>query len=207
MILKRFGKKPFGERLERIKKQPNYKDGRFQNAEPTAVNPEDVSFFTVLRAFIRRPKTVTPSKEIPHKKTNLFKLAGEKPTVVWFGHSSYFLIYKGYKILVDPVFSGHASPFKFFGRSFRGTNNYSITDFPEIDLLLITHDHYDHLDYSFIKQLKPKVKKVVASLGVGEHLEYWGMEKEKLNELAWQEKIKIGEDLWITALPARHFSG
>lgn len=207
MILKRFGKAPSGERLERIKKQSNYRNGKFYNVEPTAVSPEDVSIFTVLKKFITRPKTVTPSKELPHKKTNLFQLKEDKPVVVWYGHSSYFLNYKGYNILVDPVFSGNASPVSFFGKSFPGTDLYTAEDFPEIDLLLLTHDHYDHLDYKFIKGIMPKVKKVVTSLGVGEHLEYWGMAKEKINELGWRENIKVYGSLKITAMPSRHFSG
>lgn len=108
MLLKRFGKDPSGERQERIRNAKNYIDGKFQNVEPTSVNPENVSFFRILQEFITRPKTVTPSEELPHKKTDLFNLKSDIPGVVWFGHSSYYLINKGYKILVDPVFSGNA---------------------------------------------------------------------------------------------------
>ncbi len=207
MILKRIGRAPSGKRLERIKKSENYKDGEFWNIEPTSVNPDNVSFFTILREILSRPKTVTPSDDLPHIKTDLFNIKDDKPTVVWFGHSSYFLSYNGYRILVDPVFSGNASPVKFFGRSFPGTNIYSAGDFPEIDLLLITHDHYDHLDYPFIKQIRSKVKKVVTSLGIGEHLEKWGVEAHKISEINWGEHNQVQPSLTISAHPTRHFSG
>src|SRR5690606_6801207 len=151
--------------------------------------------------------SVTPSEELPHIKTDLAKVKDEKPTVVWFGHSSYFFSYKGFRILIDPVFSGNASPVKFFGRSFPGTDVYSAEDFPEIDLLLLTHDHYDHLDYPFIKQIRSKVKKVITSLGVGEHLEKWGVESDKIIELNWKEQNQVNHSLNITAHPSRHFSG
>lgn len=205
-MFKRLGKQPRGERLERIRGASNYKDGKFQNVEPTSVNPDNVPFYRIMREMISRPKTVTPSEELPHKKTDLKTISSEKLTVVWFGHSSYFLKYKNFTILVDPVFSGNASPVKFFGKAFKGTDVYSAIDFPEIDLLIQTHDHYDHLDYPFLKELKGKVKKVVTSLGVGEHLELWGMEKQKIAELAWDEDFSVGE-LKITARPSRHFSG
>lgn len=206
MILKRLGKAPSGERLQRIKNQPNFKGGKFNNVEPTSMNPDDVPFFVIMKAMISRPSTVTPSAEIPHKKSDLKRLDDKKSTVVWFGHSSYFINHRGFKILIDPVFSSHASPVKFFGKAFKGTNNYSAKDFPNIDLLIITHDHYDHLDYKIVKELRPKINKVVTSLGIGEHLEHWGMEKERIVELGWDQSQRMG-DLEITALPSRHFSG
>jgi L-ascorbate metabolism protein UlaG (beta-lactamase superfamily) len=206
-MFKRLGKAPAGKRLERIKKERNYRDDKFHNLEPTAVSPREVSTFKVLKEFMTRPASVTPSSEVPHKKANLFDLPQGEISIVWFGHSSYLISYRGFNILVDPVFSGNASPVKFFGKPFKGTNIYSVEDFPEIDLLLITHDHYDHLDYPFMKQIKDKVKKVVCSLGVGAHLELWGMTHEKISELGWQEELNVNDDLHITALPSRHFSG
>ncbi len=207
MIFKRFGKAPAGERLKRIVRQANYSMGKFHNAVPTKVSPNDVSIVKVLKAMITRPKSVTPSRELPHVKADISKLDPSKPGIIWYGHSSYLLTYKKFHILVDPVFSGNASPFKFFGKSFPGTDVYSAEDFPEIDLLILTHDHYDHLDYKFIKEIKYKVKNIVTSLGVGEHLEYWGVNGKIITELVWDETIKVNKNLKITALPSRHFSG
>lgn len=206
-MFKRLGKAPAGKRQERIESQENFWNGKFHNLEPTAVNPGDVSFFTILKEFISRPKSVTPAEALPIKKTDLLNLPAGEISVIWFGHSSYLLNYRGFIILVDPVLSGNASPVKFFGKPFQGTNVYAAVDFPEIDLLLITHDHYDHLDYPFMKEIKNKVKKVITSLGVGAHLELWEMPKAKITELGWQEEIMVNDQLKLTALPSRHFSG
>src|SRR5690606_28231745 len=207
MMLKRLGREPQDKRKERIQQAENYRNGKFHNVEPTSVNPDNVPFPRILWKFIKRPKNVTPSRELPHVKTNLKNMKGDKPAVVLFGHSSYLINYSGYTILVDPVFSGNASPFTFFGKSFEGSDIYSAEDMPQIDLLLLTHDHYDHLDYNFLKQITGKVKKVVTSLGVGEHLKLWGFEEDIIFELNWEERCSPAADLHITAKPSRHFSG
>ena len=206
-MVKRFGSKPEGDRLQRIKNSPNYRDGSFKNVEETSVNPNDVSMFTILKKMILRPSSVRPSSELPNVKTDLKNLDPEKPQLVWFGHSSYLLQLRGYKILVDPVFSGNASPFRFFGKAFDGADHFDAEDFPQIDLLILTHDHYDHLDYPTIKKLIPKVKKIVTSLGVGAHLETWGVKNDKILELDWWETAGIDKDVNLTATPSRHFSG
>ncbi len=207
MPLKVFGKKPSGNRLKRIMASPNYKDGAFQNLEHTEVMRQGASFWGITKEMINRPKTITPSKPMPSVKTNLRDLTDETPTVVWFGHSSYFIKSKGFTILVDPVFSGNASPVSFFGKAFKGADVYNVEDFPAIDILLITHDHYDHLDYKTVTKLIPKTKKVVTSLGVGEHLEYWGFNPAIITELDWWESTTITTEINLTATPARHFSG
>ena len=207
MNIKSFGKVPAGERLERIKKSPQYRDGKFHNVEPTSVNPDDVSMFKILKKMLSRPSSVKPSQEMPYEKTNLKDLTSASPAVVWFGHSSYFIHVDGFNVLVDPVFSGNASPFRFFGKAFEGADTYNAEDFPNIDLLVLTHDHYDHLDWPSIKKLNPNVKQVITSLGVGSHLEYWGMAPEKIRELDWWDAAEVSKKVKITATPARHFSG
>ncbi|MGB7786204.1 MAG: MBL fold metallo-hydrolase [Salinimicrobium sp.] len=207
MNYRSFGKRPSGERLEELKKSPNYRDGSFQNIEPTSVNPDNVSMFRILKKMMSRPSSVRPSQEVPHEQTNLMELDSSSPVVVWFGHSSYFIVVNGFRVLVDPVFSGNASPSRFFGKAFEGADTYKAEDFPEIDLLVLTHDHYDHLDWPSIKKLDEKVKQVVTSLGVSSHLEYWGMASEKITELDWWYGTKVSEKVKITATPARHFSG
>lgn len=92
-------------------------------------------------------------------------------------------------------------------KAFGGTNNYGLNDFPIVDLLVITHDHYDHLDFKTIAKINSKVKKVITPLGVGEHLEYWGINPEKMTELDWWESKTIETEIQLTATPARHFSG
>ena len=92
-------------------------------------------------------------------------------------------------------------------KAFPGSNNYSVKDMPPIDYLIITHDHYDHLDHKTILQLKPKIKKVITGLGVGAHFQYWGYDREKIIELDWNEKIVLEDGFEINTTPARHFSG
>ena len=207
MTRKAIGKNPSGDRLIKVKQSPNYKDGSFQNIEPTTVIIKSASILKVLKDHATKPKTVQPAGSLPHVITDLKKINNDKPTIVWFGHSSYFIHCKGFNILVDPVFSGNASPVKFFGKSFPGTDEYKPEDFPVIDILLITHDHYDHLDYYTVMQLNHKVKKIVTSLGVGSHLEHWGIEKNKIFECDWWDEYIVNNEIKFTATPARHFSG
>lgn len=206
MNFKSFGKNPAGERLQKIREVSNYRDGSFQNVEPTLVSP-DVSIFSVLKKMLTRPSSVSPGSEIPYVQTNLKDLNSNEPVVVWFGHSSYMIHLDGFNILVDPVFSGTASPFRFFGKAFPGSDTFNAEDFPKIDLLILTHDHYDHLDWESIRELNSKVKTIITSLGVGSHLEYWGVTDHKFSELNWWESKELSEEIKITATPARHFSG
>jgi L-ascorbate metabolism protein UlaG (beta-lactamase superfamily) len=204
MALRTFGKNP---PKEKVNNSPNYKNGSFENLNPTEVTLKDTTMLKMLKEYRNRPKNTAPAKPIPYIKTDLNNLEADKPTIVWFGHSSYLIKSKDLNILVDPVFNGYASPFPFFAKAFKGADEYGITDFDTIDVLVITHDHYDHLDYPTIKALHPKVKYIITSLGVGNHLNYWGVPKEKITELDWWEKKELNNGLKFTAAPARHFSG
>lgn len=206
MSLSIYGKLPSGERLRIIKNSSNYKKGSFQNLSITNAMAEDASFFKTLRDFLNKDKNVKPQKALPFIKTDLAKLKSDQPTLVWFGHSSYLLKINGITILVDPVLSGNAAPVSFMVKAFQGANEYKPEDFPKIDLLLLTHDHYDHLDYKTVVKLKSKVDKVVCSLGVGSHLEHWGFDGKIIHELDWWETFSEKE-LSLTAAPGRHFSG
>ena len=209
-----FGKAPSGGRLQRIQGSPNYKKGVFQNQAPTPVTVEGASIFKMLGEYRNRPKDTAPDRPLPSVHTDLKALPSDHPVIVWFGHSSYLIKVKGFHILVDPVFSGNASPVSFFAKAFPGSDVYGVEDMPDIDLVLLTHDHYDHLDYKTIGQLIPKAKHFYTSLGVGSHLEYWGIDPSAITELDWWEEVSIdGTDrgiegaLSLTATPARHFSG
>ncbi len=166
-----------------------------------------VSMVKAMKDFINRSKSTVPSSPLPSVKNELGSLTPGKQQLVWFGHSSYLVSSNGFTILVDPVFSGNASPFSFFAKAFEGSNIYAAEDMPEIDLLLLTHDHYDHLDYSTVCKLDHKVKRIVTSLGVGQHLEYWNIDPQKITELNWWEEIIVTDQVKLTATPARHFSG
>ncbi len=202
-----FGRNPSGERMQRILKSPNYRNGSFQNLTPTEMILKDTSYLKMIRDSFSKPANVKPPRPLPSVKTDLKNLAGENPVIVWFGHSSYLIQSKGFTILVDPVLDGNASPVSFLLKPFAGSDVYSLNDFPKIDLVLLTHDHYDHLHYDSIKQLATSAKHFCTSLGVAAHLERWGVAPEKITELDWWESKTIAPDIEITATPARHFSG
>lgn len=202
-----FGKRPRGSNLKVIQQSPNYRNGSFQNLSVTDMTIKGVSFFKLLKDFINKPKNATPDKDLPYKKTDLHALQTDRPAITWFGHSSYLIQYRTKNILVDPVFSGHASPVSFLGKSFPGTDIYYTNDFPSLDMLVLTHDHYDHLDFTTIKKMANKTKHFYAPLGVGSHLESWGIPREKITEFDWWQRKTIGEGIELTATPARHFSG
>lgn len=204
----KFGKAPNGQRLERIKQSPNYKDGKFQNKHFTPMVSEGYSMTRAVYdfAFTKFPRTV-PTDAIPSLKTDLRSLPITENVLVWFGHSSYFIQLNGKRFLMDPVFSGNASPIPNSSKAFKGTDIYTAEDMPEIDYLLISHDHYDHLDYPTIVALRPKVKQVVCGLGVGAHFEYWKYDRAKIIEKDWNESVTIDDDMTLYTTTARHFSG
>lgn len=207
MYPKVFGKIPSGERFNRIQQSPNYRDGAFQNISPTPVMSEDTSFWKTLKSYLNKPKSTQPPAPVPFVKTDLTKLQNDAPVIVWFGHSSYLLRINGMNILVDPVFSNHAAPVSFMVKAYPGADTYSVEDMPDIDLLVQTHDHYDHLDYESIIALKPKIKKIVTGLGTGSHFEYWGYDPSIITELDWWQTTSVTGDMQLTAAPGRHFSG
>lgn len=204
----KFGKKPSGERLERMKRSPHFKDGQFQNLNLTPALSEGVSYYAVLKEFLfAKNKSGVPVESMPSKKIDLHALAPEENVLIWFGHSSYFMQVDGKKILVDPVLSGNASPLSFTTKSFAGTDVYTVDDLPPIDFLFISHDHYDHLDYRTIVSLQSKVGKVICGLGTGAHLEYWGYGKGQLLEEDWNTELELADRFKVAITPARHFSG
>ena len=204
----RFGKKPSGERLALIQKSPQYKNGKFENANFTPDLAEGYGYFDIFyQFFFKKVDRKIPTDLIPSVKTNLKELSIDEDVLIWFGHSSYFIQLEKKRFLIDPVFSGNASPIYGTTKSFKGSDVYTVDDFPEIDYLLITHDHYDHLDYKTIMQLKPKIKKVITALGVGSHFEFWGFPIANIIEKDWHEKIELDQNLTLYTTPSRHFSG
>lgn len=204
----RFGRLPQGARLDRIQASPNYKDGGFSNIMPTRTLLNGQGTLSILwQDFFHGAEGQRPAGPLPAVKTDLKMLDGSQDLLVWLGHSSFYIQLSGYKILVDPVFSRYAAPFSFLNKAFEGTDLYTAEDMPAIDLMLISHDHWDHLDYPSALALKDKVKRVAAPLGVGEHFERWGYSPEKIIEGDWHDEFKIGGQLRLLILPARHYSG
>ena len=127
-------------------------------------------------------------------------------SVTWFGHSSLLLHMHDLNILIDLVFSEMISPVSFAGSRRFSSPGISVDDLPEIDILIQSHDHYDHLDYNTICAVDGKVKRYIVPLGVENHLKRWGVSSEKIQNMAWWEETSV-EGLKIACTPSQHFSG
>lgn len=210
--IRSIGKNPAGNDLEMIEALPNYKDGAFQNRyqgyqlKDTSPQKRKPRWLSLLKFFTGQPKELLPSKTLIAVDTDLINTKFPKPTVIWFGHSSFLLKTSTANILVDPSFSGFAGPFKGAIKAFKGSNVYDESDMPEIDALVISHDHYDHLDYVTVNRLREKIKKVIVPIGVGSHFRYWGFPPEIITEVNWNDSIQIDAHLTIFATPAHHRS-
>ena len=204
----KFGKGPSGTRLKRIKGSPNFQNGKFQNLSKTPTLTEGHNYFEVLyKAYFKNKPRHYPADIIPSVKTDLLNLPFDTDVLVWFGHSSYFIQIDGKRVLVDPVFSGNASPIPRTVKSFKDTDIYTVADLPDIDYLFISHDHYDHVDYETLIALKNKTKKVICGLGVGSHFEHWGYDSSRIMESDWNETVELDSGFTAFVEPARHFSG
>lgn len=201
-----FGKNPSGIHKKQVVASKNYANGSFKNISETAMMSKDFTIAAILKEYMSISEGRVPQKPIVSVKSPLIHRTDSKPSLIWFGHSSYFISIDGQSVVVDPVLSGHASPFSFMVKAFPGSDIYKPTDFGVIDLLVLTHDHYDHLDYKSLFAIKDKVKHVVCSLGVASHLIFWGYNQSDITELDWWQSTQVGS-LKITATPARHFSG
>jgi L-ascorbate metabolism protein UlaG (beta-lactamase superfamily) len=207
-FFKQFGETPKGLDLERVQASEHYVEGSFVNLEDTPMFTDGSGYFGVfVEMLFTSVERAVPTAALPVVKTDIKALPPEKELVVWLGHSAYYIQLGGYRILVDPVFSRYASPLPFVNKAFNGTTVYSASDFPEIDYLLITHDHWDHLDYSTVLALKPYVKKVICGLGVGSHFRYWGYPATAVQEADWDTTLHVADNFLIHVLTARHRSG
>lgn len=156
--------------------------------------------------FRGKPDNVKPSLKLPWVRIDLKKLPAPAPTVVWFGHSSVLIKTGQANILMDPIFSNHAGPVPGMVMAFKGSMNYNVKNLPPIDVVIISHDHYDHMDYRTLIKLKNITKKFVVPMGVGSHLRFWGIAADKIVELNWHQSVALPGNVNVTATPAQHRS-
>jgi L-ascorbate metabolism protein UlaG (beta-lactamase superfamily) len=201
-----FGATPSGSRLARIGQSPHYAQGQFKNLEESPILTGDQGFWADLRDDLFAKDGTRPKSPVPSVKTDMRALDRRRDFVIWLGHSSYYIQLGGKTILVDPVFSAYASPIFFANKAFPGSSPFTADDLPNVDFLLISHDHWDHLDYPTVLALRSKIKTIVAPLGVGAHFARWGFPDEAIFEGDWNEAFRF-ENLTVHVLPARHFSG
>ena len=212
MIFKQFGGKITKGILEEYNKSPNWRNGSFQNLVETSLDfrlkrmPRFI-YRQIFDGKIRQPAQPLPI--IPFDKKTFLddSVNPEKAKFIWYGHSALLFRIHQKTILLDPMLGPDCSPIAPFttGRFSKNTLEL-IDDFPEIDLMLITHDHYDHLDFASIQKLKAKTKKYFVGLGVKRHLVAWGINPDLITEFDWWNQ-QIFNKIEITYTPTRHFSG
>ncbi len=200
-----------GARLERIRRSPSFRDGVFRNAVPTTVMAKG-SFFSTLRSWLHkqgsRPPGPLPS--VPVSRSAFADPPGDDVRVCWFGHSSVLVEIEGARVLFDPVWAARSSPSRLVGPARFQPAPLPLAELPALDAVAISHDHYDHLDRDAIQQLarRDPALPFLVPLGVGAHLERWGIAPSRIHELDWWEERPLAAGkLRLIAAPARHFSG
>ncbi|QDQ14755.1 MBL fold metallo-hydrolase [Streptomyces spectabilis] len=205
-----FGADPAGDRLARIRSSPNFENGSFQNPVGARTRPSG-SALEFAKVYFRREERSrrVPAGRVPVHATTLADLAKPPASglrLTWMGHSSVLAEIDGRRVLFDPVWGERCSPFAFVGPKRLHPVPLSLTALGPVDAVVISHDHYDHLDLPSIKALAGTDTVFVVPLGVGAHLEHWGVPADRLRELDWHESTDVA-GLTLTATPARHFCG
>ena len=193
---------------ERIQRSPNWRNGMFQNQEKTPQFTGNNTFETIWKMLMRRNSERIPSAPIEAIKTDLHSLSTDSDWIVWFGHSSYMFCLEGMRFLVDPLLKPEF-PTSLIMKPFKGTDLYRPEDLPNIDFLIITHEHWDHLDYATLRDLRDHVGHIFCPLGIADYLRFWGYKAEQITEMDWYEEKNIDyskQSVHITCLPSRHFS-
>ncbi len=209
MISKQFGARISEEQLNRYEKSPNWNEGKFQNLEPTELSIGLSKVPGIIYQQFKGRAERQPNAPLPIETfdSEAFLAPSEQMKFIWYGHSVVLMRMNEKTILIDPMLGPDASPIAPFGTKRYSENTLALIEqFPEIDLLLMTHDHYDHLDYDSITKLIPKVKKYYVALGVKRHLVKWGVSANLITEFDWWDH-KSFDDIKITFTPSRHFSG
>ena len=204
-----FGGVASKQQQELFSKSKHYKDGKFLNNGGVKMEMSFKDSFKAMWILFKSNSKAEPNKNIAVQKIDSITIANynSKTRFIWFGHSTFLLQIKGKNLLIDPMFSNVPAPNPLLGnKRFSNKLPIEIEKLPSIDAVLITHDHYDHLDYESIQKLKDKVNMFYTPLGIGIHLLKWGVEKERIIELDWWQEIKFDE-LTIRCTPAQHFSG
>ena len=199
------GARAKGDRLDRIRQSPQYVDGKFANELPS----HQADFLHILRRwFFEDAPNREPASPIPvvQRRTADFSEPSTELRITWFGHSTMLVEVDGQRILVDPIWGDYASPGSIFGVKRFYAPPIALDDLPPIDAVVLSHDHYDHLNEPTIKALRDHVPLFIMPLGLGAHLEYWGVPPDQIVELDWWERIEVGE-VTLVCTPARHFSG
>jgi L-ascorbate metabolism protein UlaG (beta-lactamase superfamily) len=209
-VMSSFGRKASGLRLERMRASARYVDGAFINTHRVSPGLKKGTVFPTMWELLRGGQRRTPPGPLPSSSP---LLAWAKPATTglratWLGHSTVLLEIDGLRVLTDPVWGDRASPATFAGPKRFQPVPVPISLLPPLDAVVISHDHYDHLDYPTILELARLEVPFFTSLGVGAHLESWGVPPDRITEFDWWEGAELARGgLTITAAPSQHFSG
>ena len=205
-----FGEPPTAEEQQAYARADNYADGKFVNPTPTSINMSLSTMASVMRDYVRGvPQGVPdgPPPVVPLDSATIVAASDTLTRITWFGHSAVLLEIDGQRLLLDPMLGKVPAPHPWLGQSrFSEGLPIAIEQLPAIDAVLISHDHYDHLDYGSIRRLKDKVTDFYVPLGVGAHLRRWGVAESAIHELNWWDEAHP-DGLNLVFTPARHFSG
>lgn len=208
------GQRPTGMWRKRVEASPQWNGEVFKNQLPQEM-PGILRAFVVWRT--QGSDHVVPEETppfVPRKASDFKDLPEDGLRITWLGHSTMLVEIDGQRVLIDPVWGERASPFTWVGPARFHPPPLALDDLPPLDLVVISHDHYDHLDYPTILELAKRDVQFVVPVGVGAHLSYWGVPTDRIVELDWWQvyvpKEKAGgipEGFQVAATPARHFSG
>jgi L-ascorbate metabolism protein UlaG (beta-lactamase superfamily) len=196
------GRPPSGQRLERVQRSPQYRGDHFLNFLPR----NEPEFWAATSRWLSGAPHTVPVQPPPVERPNLQEPPRTGLRLTWLGHSTTLVEIDGEVLLLDPVWSDRCSPLSFTGPQRFHPPPLPLKELPKLSAVVISHDHYDHLDHETIMSLDETSVRFLVPLGVGSHLEYWGVDPARIVELDWWESVKVGA-LELTATPARHFSG
>ncbi len=199
--------KPLGRKPKSLQ-SPNQINGKFRNQYETPMNFSAEDMVSMARDYRDVTSLRKPTERLPIVPIDFEEKTGSSFTrIYWLGHSALMVQMDGKTMLVDPMFGRSPSPLPFAkNERFSEDLPFDLKDLPEIDVVLLTHDHYDHLDYGTILAIKDKVAMFIVPLGVGSHLKRWGVGAERIVERDWGESYAFGSWTFVCT-PARHFSG
>lgn len=200
------GRAPKGERLERMRASARFADGVFVNELPMVQGPMSEMLWEWIFGGSSNRTPATPPPIATNASTLLRSPPASGLRVTWMGHSSLLIEIDGQRFLTDPVWSERTSPWSSLGPARFHAPPVTLESLLPLDAVIISHDHYDHLDTASIEALAERVPRFIVPLGVGAHLEYWGVDAERIVEHDWWQETVLG-DVRVVCTPARHFSG
>ncbi len=205
------GRRADGLRLERMRSSRLWAGDGFRNMHPVLPGLRDVNARPPsVSEFLCGSERRVPPQPLPsmNPRDAWSKVPSTGLRATWLGHSTVLIEIDGLRVLTDPVWGSRASPSRLLGPKRFQPVPIALRSLPPIDVVVVSHDHYDHLDFPTIRELIKLDVPIVTSLGVGAHLEYWGVPPQRITELDWWETYTLpNADLSVTAGPSQHFSG